>query len=114
MKMKKSLCLITHKGIRIKSHLRLSHLRVWDGRLPLETAVPAGKLYRCTSVNKLLVVLKIPYMYYYITKLCRIQAEVIPNHVSPNVRGTGQAEAMQRYYKRLKLGGCKAYRRSSA
>jgi hypothetical protein len=44
-------------------------------------------------------------MYDYLTKLCRTQAEVILNHVIPNVRGIGQGEAMLRNHKRLKLGG---------
>jgi hypothetical protein len=48
---------------------------------------------------------KIPYVYDYATKLCRAQAEVILNHVNPNIRGIGQGEAMHRKYKRLKLGG---------
>jgi hypothetical protein len=59
------------------------------------------------------VALKIPYMYDYITKLCRTQAEVILNHVNPNVRGIGQAETMHKYYKRLKLGSGQAYDGSS-
>jgi hypothetical protein len=33
---------------------------------------------------------KIPYVYDYITKLCRRQAEVILNHKNPNVRAIGQ------------------------
>jgi hypothetical protein len=47
---------------------------------------------------------KIPYVYDYITKLCRTQAEVTLNHVTPNIRGTGQGEARHRKYKGLKLG----------
>jgi hypothetical protein len=39
-----------------------------------------------------------------ITKLCRTQAEVILNNVSPNVLGIGQGEARHRKYKRHKLG----------
>jgi hypothetical protein len=49
--------------------------------------------------------LKIPYVDDYITKLCRAPAEVIVNHVNPNVLGVGQGEAMHRMYTRLKLGG---------
>jgi hypothetical protein len=41
------------------------------------------------------------------------QAEVILNHVNPNVRCTGQGEAMRRKYKRLKLGGGQDYNPSS-
>jgi hypothetical protein len=47
------------------------------------------------------------YVYYYITKLCRQQAEVTQNH------STGQGEAIHRKYKRLKLGGSQAYDCSS-
>jgi hypothetical protein len=47
------------------------------------------------------------------TKLCRQQAEVILNNGNENVRYTGQGEARQRKYKRLKLGGGQAYDRSS-
>jgi hypothetical protein len=35
---------------------------------------------------------KVPYVYDYITKLCRTQAEVILNHVNLNVPGIGQRE----------------------
>jgi hypothetical protein len=44
-------------------------------------------------------------MYDYITKLCRTPAEVILNHIHPNVRGSGREEATHRKYKRLKPGG---------
>jgi hypothetical protein len=47
-------------------------------------------------------------MYDYIIK-CKTQAQVILNHVNPNVRGAGQREARHRKYKRLKLGGGQAY-----
>jgi hypothetical protein len=40
-------------------------------------------------------------VYDYITKLFRTQAEVILNHVNPNVPGIGQGEAGHRKYKRL-------------
>jgi hypothetical protein len=59
------------------------------------------------------VAFKIPYVYDYITKLCMSQAEVILNHESSNVRGTGYGEAVRRKYKRLKLGGGQAYDRSA-
>jgi hypothetical protein len=50
---------------------------------------------------------------YYITKLCRQQAEVIQNHDNENVRNIGQGEAQHRKYMMLKLGGGQAYDRSS-
>jgi hypothetical protein len=52
---------------------------------------------------------KIPYVYDYITKLCRRQAEVILNHENPNVHAIGQGEARLRKHKRLKLGSCQVY-----
>jgi hypothetical protein len=63
--------------------------------------------------NFLHVAFDIPYVYDFITKLCRQQAEVIKNHVNPNVRSIGQGEAQHRKSKRLKLGGGQAYDRSS-
>jgi hypothetical protein len=73
-----------------------------------------GNLDRCTSVRELQMAFKIPYVYDYITKLCSAQAEVILNHVNPNVRGIGQGEARHRKHKRLKLGGDQAYDRMTA
>jgi hypothetical protein len=52
-------------------------------------------------------------VYDYITKLCRIQAEVILNHENPNVRAIGQGEARHKKHKRLKLGGGQVYDHSS-
>jgi hypothetical protein len=72
-----------------------------------------GNLDRSTPVRDLHLGFKIPYVYNYITKLCRRKAEVILNHENPNVRVTGQGEARHRKYKRLKLGGGQAYDRSS-
>jgi hypothetical protein len=59
------------------------------------------------------VVFKIPYVYDYITKLCRTQAEIILKHRNPIVHGIGQEEAMHRKYKRLKHGGGQTYNRSA-
>jgi hypothetical protein len=53
------------------------------------------------------VAFEFPYVYDYIIKLSRIQAEVI--HVILNVHGTGRVEARHGKYKRLKLGGGQAY-----
>jgi hypothetical protein len=49
--------------------------------------------------------LNIPYIYDYITKLCRQHAEVIQNHENADVHDIRQGKAQQRKYKRLKLGG---------
>jgi hypothetical protein len=72
-----------------------------------------GNFPRRTPVCDLHLAFKISYVYDFITKLCRQQAEVIQNHQNPNVRNIGKGEAQHRKYKRLKLGGNKAYDRSS-
>jgi hypothetical protein len=56
---------------------------------------------------------QLPYVYDYITKLRKQQAEVILNHENENVRNMGQGEARHRKCKGLKLGGGQAYDRSS-
>jgi hypothetical protein len=53
------------------------------------------------------------YVYDYITKFCRQQAEVIQNHENEHVLSIRNGEARQRKYKRLKLGGGEAYDCSS-
>jgi hypothetical protein len=70
---------------------------------------PIGKLDRYTPVHELHVAFKIPYVHICVTKLCRSRAELILNHVNPNIHATGQGEARHRKYKRLKLGGSQAY-----
>jgi hypothetical protein len=67
-----------------------------------------GKLYRRPPVRDLHLAFKISYVYDYITKLCRRQAEVILNRKNPNVRSIGQREARHRKHKWLKLGGVKS------
>jgi hypothetical protein len=71
-----------------------------------------GNLRRSTPVRDLHLAFKIPYVYDYITKLCRRHAEVILNHENPNAHAIGQGEPRHRKY-RLKLGGGQAYDRSS-
>jgi hypothetical protein len=51
------------------------------------------------------VAFQVPYVYDYITKLYRRQAEIIHNHVNENIRNIGQGETPHKTYKRLKLGG---------
>jgi hypothetical protein len=67
-----------------------------------------GSFPRRTPVQDLHVAFEIPFVYDYITKLCRQQAEVIQNHDNENVRNIGQGEVNHR-----KLGGGQAYDRSS-
>jgi hypothetical protein len=59
------------------------------------------------------VAFQIPYVYDYITKLCRRQAEIIHKHENENVRNIGQGETPHRKCKRLKLGGGYLYDRLS-
>jgi hypothetical protein len=82
-------------------------------RLQSKVLHTTGHFPRRTPVRELHVALDIPYVYDFITKLCRQQAEVIQNLVNPNVSNIGQGEAQHRKYKRLKLGGGQAYARSS-
>jgi hypothetical protein len=68
-----------------------------------------GNFPRRTSVRDMHVAFQIPYVYGYITKSCRNQAEVIQNNENENVRNIGQGEAPHRKYRRLKLGGGHVY-----
>jgi hypothetical protein len=57
-----------------------------------------GNFPKGTPVRDLYVAFKISYVYDFITKLCRQQAEVIQNHQNPNIRNIGQGEAQHRKY----------------
>jgi hypothetical protein len=72
-------------------------------RLQNEVLRTIGTFPRRTSVRDMHVALQIPYVYDFITKTCRQQAEVIENHENENVRYIGQGEARHKKYKRLKL-----------
>jgi hypothetical protein len=93
-------------------HVANAHLLKLQ-RLQNKVLRAIGNLDRRTSVHELQVAFKVPYVYDYITKLCRTQAEVILNHVNRNVSGIGQREATYKKYKRPKLGGGQAYDRSA-
>jgi hypothetical protein len=54
-----------------------------------------GNFPRCTPVRDLHTVFSLPYVYDYITKLCRQQEEVIQNHENGHFLSTGQGEARQ-------------------
>jgi hypothetical protein len=71
-----------------------------------------GNYSRRKPVRYLHMAFRIPFVYNYIAKLGRQQAEVIQNHDNENVRNIGQGDARHRKYKRLKLGGGQAYARS--
>jgi hypothetical protein len=77
-------------------------------RMYNKVLVTAGNFPRCTPVRDLHTAFNLPYVYDYITELCRRKAEVIQNHENEYVRGIGQGEARHRKYKRLKLGGDQA------
>jgi hypothetical protein len=68
-----------------------------------------GNFPRRTPVRDMHVAFQIPYVYGYITKSSRQQAEVILNHENENVRYIGQGESPHREYKRLKLGAGQVY-----
>jgi hypothetical protein len=51
---------------------------------------------RSIQVRDLRTAFNLPYVYDYITKLCRRQAEVIRNHENEHVRIIGQGEARHR------------------
>jgi hypothetical protein len=72
-----------------------------------------GNIPRCTPVRDLHTAFNFPYVYNYITKICRQQAEVVQNHENEHVRGIGQGEARHRNYMRLKLSSGQAYDHSS-
>jgi hypothetical protein len=72
-----------------------------------------GNLPRRTLVRDMHVAFQIPYVYDYITKLCRRQAEIIHNHENGNVHNIGQDETRHRRHKRLEFGGGHLYDRLS-
>jgi hypothetical protein len=49
-----------------------------------------GNFPRRTPVHDLHMALKIPNIYYYITKLCRQQSEVLQNYENGNISNIGQ------------------------
>jgi hypothetical protein len=51
-----------------------------------------GNFPRRTPIRDLHMAFKHPYVYDYIIKLCRQQAEVLQNHENANVRNIGQGE----------------------
>jgi hypothetical protein len=71
-----------------------------------------GGFPRSTPNHHMHMALQIPYIYDFITKTCRKQAEVIRNHDNANVCNIGKGEAHHLKHKRLKFGGGQAYYRS--
>jgi hypothetical protein len=52
-----------------------------------------GNFRRRTPVREMHMSFPLSYVYDYMTKLCRQQAEIILNHDNENVRNIGQGEA---------------------
>jgi hypothetical protein len=79
----------------------------WSSRQRLQNKVlrSIGNFPRRTPTGELHMAFNIPYVYDFITQLCRQQAEVIQNQENATLRNIHQGEAMQRICKRLKLGG---------
>jgi hypothetical protein len=82
-------------------------------RLQNKVLHTTGNFPKCTLVRNLHTVFNSPYVYDYVTELCRQEAEVILNHENEHVHSIGQGKARHRKYKRLKLGGGQSYDRSS-
>jgi hypothetical protein len=77
-------------------------------------SAPLTSFPRRTPVRDLHTAFSLTYVYDYITKLCRQQAEVIQNHENANVDNIGQGEPRHRKCEWHKLGGgqvydCRAY-----
>jgi hypothetical protein len=68
-----------------------------------------GNFPRCTPICDTLTAFQIPYVYDYITKLCRQQAQISQNYENTDVRNIGQDKTKHRKYKILELGGSQAY-----
>jgi hypothetical protein len=64
-----------------------------------------------TPIRDMHISFQIPYVYDFITKLCKKQARVIQHHKNIHVRNNGQREAQHRKYKGLKLGSSQVYDR---
>jgi hypothetical protein len=82
-------------------------------RLQNKVLCTTGNLLRCTLVRDMHMAFQILYVYNYITKLYRRQADSIHNHENENVHNIGQGETPHRKHKRLKLGGSHLYDHSS-
>jgi hypothetical protein len=65
-------------------------------RLQNKVLRTTGNLPRRTPTHDLHMVFKIPYLYDFVTKLCRQQVTVILNHENVNIRNTDQGEPRHR------------------
>jgi nucleoid DNA-binding protein len=71
-------------------------------RLQNKVLRTTGNLPRRTSTRDLYVTFKISYVYNFVAKLCRQQAEVIQNHENVNICNIGSGEAQHRKYKKAR------------
>jgi hypothetical protein len=62
-----------------------------------------GNFPRCTPVRDLHTTFSLPYVYDYITKLCKQQREVRQNHENEHVSSIGQGEARHRNIRGVNL-----------
>jgi hypothetical protein len=72
-----------------------------------------GNFPRCTPVCDLHAAFNLSYIYDYIKKVCRQQAEVIQTDENDMFAEKEQCEAKHKKYKRLKPGSIQAYDHSS-
>jgi hypothetical protein len=72
-------------------------------RLQNKVLHTTGNFPRRTSVRDMHEVFQIPYVYDYVRKSCRQQAEVIQNHENENVRYIGQGEDRHRKQRGVNL-----------
>jgi hypothetical protein len=61
------------------------------------------------EAHNLHVAFKVPYIYDFITKSCKQQAEVTQNHHNPSARVAGQGKHQQRKHKSFKFEGGQEY-----
>jgi hypothetical protein len=90
-------------------HLGILKLQHFQNKVLRTTA----KFTRSTPVCDFPTAFQVPYVYYYVIKLCGQQAEVIRNHENANVCDIEKGEAQHRKYKRFKLASDQAYNRLS-
>jgi hypothetical protein len=88
-----------------------NHLRKLQ-RLQNKFSAPSEIFQGAQPVGDLHMAFKLPYIYDYITEVCRQQAEVTQNYENANVPNIALGEPRHRKYKRLNLGGDQAYDRS--
>jgi hypothetical protein len=88
---------------QISNDLCLPSLGISGRHQPHKIAAPphkvlriTGNFPRCKLARDLHAAFNLPYVYDYITKLCRRQAESMQNHENEHVRCIAQGEARQR------------------